>query len=533
MRYLAGLFTIMFLFHTLCADAQADVTIRKKDFRKGNQGFDEAWKHVTSGDSYYSRKGVWYGNAYEEYSKAISYNNSNAELNYKIGVAALLSDNKEKAASFLLKAADLKENVTDDISLITARALQYAGKFPDAIEMFEKYLSSQVKKSNEEIVKIKKCIDECNSAIAIIKDTLGITIDNLGGAVNSGSDDYSEILTTDGKIMYFASRREVGKSNKPNSDTKYDENIFITTKNTGTWSPAVPANKNLTSENCEAPLYITTSGDLLYIYAGYENGGDIKKVEINKRGEWKLPDPVDYSVNTSGSETSFCFTPSGNEIYFVTNNGKDGKGGKDIYFIKKLNDKKWSKPQNAGDVINTSFDEESVRFSITGDTIFFSSKGHNSIGGFDIFYSVKNSIGQWAEVKNYGYPVNTQWDDLFYFPSPDNKNTFFFVSNRSGGLGGLDIYRATVKPASHSLPEVTTVPSPTDNAAASDTSVVTKKTEVHLPVNAAEIRSVNDDSDLIRIEIIQEIGKEYLNTKIKNSDNRQTFSGNKLFALHN
>jgi tetratricopeptide (TPR) repeat protein len=532
MRYLVGSFTILFVFHSLCTEAQADVTIRKKDFKKGNQGFNEAWSHVTAGDNFYSRKGVWYGNAFEEYSKASSYNNSNAELNYKSGVSALLSDNKEKAASFLLKAASLKENVSDDILLTTARALQYAGKFQEAIEMFEKFLSLKTKKDSEEIVKIKKCIDECNFAMAITQDTLQITIDNIGGSVNSGSDDYSEILSPDGKTMYFASRREVEKSNKPNSDTRYDENIFISTKSSGSWSPAARANKNLTSDNCEAPLYITPSGDHLYIYAGYENGGDIKKVEINKKGEWKSPDPVDYSVNSSESETSFCFTPSGNEIYFVTNNRKDGKGGKDIYFIKKLKEKKWSKPQNAGDVINTSYDEESVRFSNTGDTIFFSSKGHNSIGGFDIFYSVKNSSEQWAEVKNYGYPVNTQWDDLFYFPSPDNKNIFFFVSNRSGGLGGLDIYRGTIRHSLHSVSEAKTVPSRINNGAVTDTSVVIKKSEFPQPVNRTELLPVNDNSDLTGIENFHGIEKEIFNIKLLNSDNHQTFSGNKLFALH-
>ena len=69
--------------------------------------------------------------------------------------------------------------------------------------------------------------------------------------------------------------------------------------------------------------------------------------------------------------------------------------GKTSIYIKKISDRKWSKPLNAGSVINTIYDEESVRFSKTGDTLWFSSKGHNSIGGFDIFYSVKNKSGDW------------------------------------------------------------------------------------------------------------------------------------------
>jgi outer membrane protein OmpA-like peptidoglycan-associated protein len=167
---------------------------------------------------------------------------------------------------------------------------------------------------------------------------------------------------------------------------------------------------------------------------------------MNKKGSWKTPGQIPYGINTRGSETSFTFSPSGNEIYFVSDHGKNNIGGKDIYFIKKISDRKWSKPQNAGKIINTIYDEEAVRFSRTGDTLFFSSRGHNSIGGFDIFYSIKNKSGAWDTVKNLGYPVNTPWDDIFYYPSPVHDSIFYFASNRSGGFGGFDIYQGKILP---------------------------------------------------------------------------------------
>ena len=185
---------------------------------------------------------------------------------------------------------------------------------------------------------------------------------------------------------------------------------------------------------------------MLYVYAGYVNNGDIR-VSLNKKGVWKAPVSVPFRINTKGSETSFTFTPSGNEIYFVSDHGKPNIGGKDIYYVKKIKDRKWSKPQNAGVLINTIYDEESVRFSKTGDTLFFSSKGHNTIGGFDIFYSIKNKSGAWDTVRNCGYPINTSWDDLFYYPSPVDDSLFYFVSNRSGGVGGTDIYQGRLLPA--------------------------------------------------------------------------------------
>ena len=173
-------------------------------------------------------------------------------------------------------------------------------------------------------------------------------------------------------------------------------------------------------------------------------------MSVSKKGEWKTPESLPFSINSIGSETSVAFRPAGNEVYFVTNEGKDNRGGYDICFITKISDKKWSKSQNSGSGINTAYDEQSVSFSNTGDTIWFSSKGHNSVGGFDIFYSVRNHDGTWGKAINGGYPLNTQWDELFHSASSSSGNMFYFASNRSGGFGGLDIYSGRILPE---LPE--------------------------------------------------------------------------------
>jgi outer membrane protein OmpA-like peptidoglycan-associated protein len=445
MRYFFHSLIVIFLLFSSASKAQSDISINRKDFKSEKPGFKEAWKHVTDGNSYYKKKGIWYELAYDEYLKALIYNSSNPELNYKTGVSALLSDKKEDASGFLMKAYELKNDVTGDILFISGRALQFAARFPEAIKQLNGYLNSPGKKSDKNISLTKKYIEECISAMEITKDTLSIAITNTGANINSNSDDYSEILSADSKTMYFASRREMPKSSNYYSDSKFDENIFVSQQNLGSWSLAASAGNNLLTKYCETPLYINSANDLLYIYAGYKNNGDIM-VSENKKGKWKTPAPVSFRINSKKSETSFTFNPAGNEIYYVTDNKKDNLGGKDIFFIKKLSEKKWSKPQNAGPLINTVYNEESPAFSKTGDTLWFSSQGHNSIGGFDIFYSVRNQDGNWDTVKNAGYPVNTPWDEIFYNPSPVNDSSFYVASNRSGGLGGLDIYYGVIMP---------------------------------------------------------------------------------------
>lgn len=454
MRYYLNLLIVLFLLFSAPLAAQTDVSVKRKEFKTDKVGFEDAWKHVKAGDSYYNERGIWYGSAFEEYLQALVYNNSNPELNYKAGVSALFSDKKEEAAEFFLKAIEMDQDVTEDILLLAGRSLQYSGRFSEAIEKLNGFIISSNKKSKEDISLANKCIEECNSALIVTEDTLRIEISNAGSSINSNADDYSEVFSDDGKTIYFASRRELPKSNNKYSDSKFDENILFSRQNNGSWELALPLGKGLTTKYCETPLFINPAGDLLYIYAGYVNNGDIQMSEY-KKGEWKEPKPVPFGINTRGSETSFSISPSGNEIYYVTDNGKDNIGGKDIYFITKLNERKWSKPQNAGPVINTVYDEESVRFSKSGDTLWFSSKGHNTTGGFDIFYSVKNQNGVWDTVNNYGYPVNTPWDEVFYHPSGDDDSSFYFVSNRSGGLGGLDIYHGLILP-----PEVVIEPPP-------------------------------------------------------------------------
>jgi tetratricopeptide (TPR) repeat protein len=438
-----GTFLIMLFLISIPLSAQSDIKIRKRDFREDKAGFKEAWEHVSSGDGFYKMGGVYYNAAFNHYIKALAYNNSNPELNYKTGIAAIYTDHKEEAAGFFLKALELKRDVTADILLYTGRALQYSGRYDDAIDKLTSYLKSEEKKTEGDVILAERFIEECSSALIITSDSLNVEIVNLGANINSENDDFSPVLSYDGETIYFASGRRYKNSPPRAGGIRPDENIYVSRMSNGSWGVASPAGNNLLTDYNEAPLYIDSAGTSLFIYAGSENGGDIK-VSVIRKGDWKSPESIPYGINSLESETSIAFHPSGEEIYFVTNGGKDNLGGYDICFITRISEKKWSKPRNAGDGINTTYDEQSVSISRYGDTLWFSSKGHNSIGGFDIFYSVRNADGTWGKTTNAGYPLNTPWDELFYNTSLSSGAVFYFASNRSGGFGGFDIYRGRI-----------------------------------------------------------------------------------------
>ncbi|MGD0581338.1 MAG: OmpA family protein [Bacteroidales bacterium] len=514
----------LLLLQTSLLFSQESVSVSRKEFNTGKPGFDAAWRHVKDGNSFYSKGGIWYSQALDEYKLGYGYNKLNAALNYKMGVSALFSDRKEEAAEYLITAYGLNNNVSDDILLLTGRALIYRSRYAEAEEKLKAWLDSGSKRSRSDIAFANRLLDECRSAAIIAKDTLRVEIKNASGNINSNADDYSIVLTADGKKMFFASRRPVKpKESSHYKDTKYNENIFVSENVGGNWSVAMLAGKKLNTDLCETPLYIDKSGELLYVYKGYEGNGDIMVSEFRK-GEWKEPQPEKFGINSDKPETSLSIAPSGNEIAFVSDRGKKGLGGKDIYFIHRKG-KKWSKPVNAGDSLNSASDEESVCYSRGGDTLWFSSMGHNTLGGFDIFYSVRNSDGGWKKAVNAGYPLNTQWDDMFYVPSPVKDSIFYFASNREGGMGGLDIYIGRILPAPPVPKIVANVPR-TDVTPKHDTILIHDTVQVvkqNLPVQKAEHDTVVvRDTVVVMKEVQAVVPKEkdlFLTGKITDSDN--------------
>jgi len=116
-----------------------------------------------------------------------------------------------------------------------------------------------------------------------------------------------------------------------------------------------------------------------------------------------------------------------------------GFGGRDIWFMRKGSAGEWLPVENAGSSINTAFDEESPFLHPDGTSLYFSSEGHNTMGGFDVFQSRLDPGGEWERPVNIGYPVNTTGDDVFFVPTADGKRAYF-SSFREGGMGDQDIY---------------------------------------------------------------------------------------------
>jgi hypothetical protein len=138
------------------------------------------------------------------------------------------------------------------------------------------------------------------------------------------------------------------------------------------------------------------------------------------------------------------FLPNNSNIIYYGSYGNSKANGRDIYRIQRLSDGKWGKPENLGNVINTPYDEDFPFLHSDGKTLYFASKGHNSMGGYDIFKSVfDSSANSWTKPVNLDFPINTPYDDYLYITDKDNFYAYF-TSNRETRENNITVYKIIV-----------------------------------------------------------------------------------------
>ncbi len=435
---------IILLITSAGIDAQVNpVKIKKSEFKKQEYGFKDAWMAVKEGNYYYSRGLGSYRQAREYYLQAYGYNQDNAELNYMIGRCYLYSDNKFESIKYIQKAYELKPDVHFDIHLMMAMAYHQILEFDKAIDEYNYFINEVPPKTRAAYTsQIDLYIQQCKNGKILAGEPKRVVINNLGKNVNSVFDDYGPIIDTSGTVMYFTSRRKYEKrSDKSVIDDKYFEDAYITHLSDGQWrmadrlSPKITGKDNTTNV---AVVGLSPDKQKLYIYRGNDNNGDLY-VSTVKKGEWSSPRSLS-KFNSRDREVSMCISSDESTLYFVSSNTKEGYGGNDIYISRKNAKGKWEKPENAGNVINTFFDELGVSLGPNDSVLYFSSKGHNSMGGYDVFKSSLTDVGLWSKPVSLGYPINTPNDDIFYTEVPGGKAAYY-SSNRESGLGGMDIYK--------------------------------------------------------------------------------------------
>ncbi len=436
---------VAFAFNSLIAQ---NVEFTKDNFPGRKKELKTAIKNIEEGDKFYTqaRSGM-YLQALRYYKLSYDFNPDNAILNYKIGKCYLNSIEKTRSIPYFQKALELdpKNEIfrNTDIHYLLAQALHFNMEFDKAIEEYKIYKKDLPQNDAYLIGEINNKIKSCELGKEMVANPARAFSDIIEG-VNSKLNDHSPIVNADESIMFFTSRRAgtTGDNVDPADLLYYEDMYYITNSGSGEspkWSNPVNPGSPLNSKEHDAIVGITNDGQKLFIYKG-ENNGDIYESYL-KGNRWGKPQKLEYPINTEFKETSASFSFDGRTVYFVSD--RDGGIGKqDIYVCKRNLDGTWGEVKNLKAPINTIEDEEGVFMHPDGKTLFFSSRGHETMGGYDIFSSTLQEDGSWSKPRNLGYPINTPDDDVFLSISASGKHGYY-SSVKTDGIGYQDIYMIT------------------------------------------------------------------------------------------
>lgn len=423
------------LFQPLFAEGQ-DVPFTAGSFPGSASALNNALLNIRTGDDYFYQEDPLYKLALISYEKAHKMNPANALLNFKIGVCHLHATDKYKALLFLEKAAKLNPACDAELLYYLGMAYHVQAQWDKALEHYRTWLNmQQVEEYRKRAI---KRIAECESGKKLQASPVNVKIENAGAAINSSFADYIPLITADESRMFFTSRRpETTGGGTDLKDEEYFEDIYLSTRVNNVWQRAVNLGAPVNTKTHDAAAAISPDGLTMLVFKGDRNNGDLL-ITYFVNGEWRKPEDPGKNINTKYHESGACFSPDGKRLFFVSDK-PGGIGGRDIY-ISRWNDtlKTWSPAVNAGKNINTEYDEEGPFLHPDGKTLYFSSKGHNSMGGYDIFYSVFEN-NEWQKAENIGWPINSPDDDVFFVMNAAGTKGYY-SSFKKDGQGEKDIY---------------------------------------------------------------------------------------------
>jgi hypothetical protein len=383
-----------------------------------------------------------YSDALTNYLQLYDKLADNSNLSYCIGVCYLnIPGKKNLSVSYLETAcknmsAKHKEGTIKEIMapydalfyLATAYRINY--KFDEAKEAFIKYSGTLLPDDHENLNFIKHEIEICDKAKDLISNPVSFTEENIGEPFNDEKSDFNPLISADGKSFAWMVK------------LKFYDAIMFSRLSNGKWT----APENITPElQSDGDFYISclsSDGKMLYLSRDDGSNSDIYFSSYSGN-TWSKTAKLNKNINTKYWESHGFISEDGEQMVFASDR-PGGFGGLDLYVSHKVKGD-WGPAVNLGPEINTPFNEDRPFLINKGKTIFFSSQGHENIGGYDIFKSDAQPNGLWSKPKNLGYPLNTPDDNIFFMPAGDGKSGYYSVMRESAGYGKEDIYKITFK----------------------------------------------------------------------------------------
>lgn len=375
-------------------------------------------------------------NAQPLYQKLHEIQPQDMDISFRLGACYLESATEKEKSINIFENCSKLQGVNDAIYLYLGKAYHINYQFENALSSFDRFLLTASEADSSRMT-AQRMVQICKNAKSIITNPIDVNIINLGEAINTPYPDYSPVITADESKLIFTSRREGSTGGIIKELNKYQEDIYISFFENSNWTKAISIGASINTELSDASVGISADGQKLLVYKDDGDNGNLYLSQL-VGDSYTKPVNMGTNINTKTHELSASLTPDGNLLYFSSTR-KGGLGGKDIYRSQRLPNGEWGLSQNLGPNLNTIYDEDAPFIHPDGKTLYFSSRGHNTMGGYDIFVSNIGKANYISEPINIGYPINTTGDDIFFVLSADAKHAYY-SSAKKGGYGETDIY---------------------------------------------------------------------------------------------
>jgi len=322
---------------------------------------------------------------------------------------------------------------------IVANVELQTGLYEDARKDYEKFLSYPDQPKDKQ-AKASKNIKSCDFGISSMAHPVPFKPKNLGDSINSQYDDYINAITADDQQL-FLTRKLPRVHHVPTESTEFNEDFYKAVKTDSVWHKAINLGPPVNTEENEGALCISPDGKYIFFAACNrpDGFGSCDLYWSKKTGDiWSDPKNLGSVVNSSAWDSQPSFSSDGKTLYFASTR-QGGKGSSDIWKTELQPDGSWSVPINLGDSINTAFEEMAPFIHPDNRTLYFGSRGHQGMGGFDLFYSRMDADGKWTTPVDLGYPINTYADEINLVVNAKG-DVAYISSDKLGGKGGMDIY---------------------------------------------------------------------------------------------
>lgn len=384
---------------------------------------------------------------YEELHKR---NNKNSDINYKLGQLYYKARNYPMAHKFFSYAFDADKEAYLEALFYMGLLKKMMGDYKGAKEDFLAFtkLIKGTKFAIDYKKKVKNEIEGCNLAIKLKDKPLDVFTLHLDTSINKAHAEASPMPISGNTILYSSLKADKLFYIDANNDSIVipTRQIYIAKKKGEKWysEGIFKAPINESGINILNPA-LSPSGNRLFFNKCKKNWKNkmICSIYLSEKidGQWTTPILLGNGINnpkyTSTQPTVGIDSKTKNEVLYFVSDRKGTKGGLDIWYsVYDSKKNEFKPPKNLGNKINTFGDEMTPFYDIESHTLYFSSDGHPSIGGLDIFKS-QGELTQFSTPENIGFPINSSADDIYYTTSK-NREGGFFVSNRKGTVALLN-----------------------------------------------------------------------------------------------